>query len=120
MALWEVRQQMKPFGEVPTADQFKALRAGLAHHLSTKMDGSMSSDPQAGLKRVVEFFTVYGVILTPEDVSGYHLRGGANRTAFTLHLRPLNAMRILISHQVQTQEKCFNIKNQPAHLNTRK
>ncbi len=94
---------------------------GRARPSPVNQDGWLNEQRSTGrLKLVVEFFTVYGVILTPEDVSGYHLRGGANRTAFTLHLRPLNAMRILISHQVQTQEKCFNIKNQPAHLNTRK
>ena len=88
MDLREVRQQMNPYGEAPTVGQFKALRAVFAPHLSTKMDGSMCNDPEAGLKRVVEFFTVYGVILTPEDVSGYCLSGGASRAAFTLHLRP--------------------------------
>ena len=54
MALWEVRQRMNPYGEVPTVDQFKTLRARLAHQLSTKMDGSMRSDPETGLKQVVE------------------------------------------------------------------
>ena len=58
MDLREVRQQMKPYGEVPTVGQLKAFRAGLAHQLSTKMDGSMSSDPEVGLKRVVKIFAV--------------------------------------------------------------
>jgi len=54
MALGEVRRQMKPCGEVPTMDQFKALRAGLAPHLSTRMDDSICSDPETSIRRVVE------------------------------------------------------------------
>ena len=54
MSLGEVRRQMKPCGEVPRMDQFKALRAGLAPHLSTKMDGSICSDPETSIRRVVE------------------------------------------------------------------
>ena len=59
MALGEVRRQMKACGEVPTMDQFKALRAGLSPHLSTKMDSLMSSDPETGLRRVVEIASAW-------------------------------------------------------------
>tara|TARA_B100002051_G_C16661273_1_gene599250 strand:- start:445 stop:636 length:192 start_codon:yes stop_codon:yes gene_type:complete len=62
---------MKPCGKVPTMAEFKALQAGLDPHLSTEMDGSVSSDPETGLRRVVEISADYGVTLTNEDFSGF-------------------------------------------------
>ena len=59
MSLGEVRRQMKPCGEVPRMDQFKALRAGLAPHLSTKMDGSICSDPETSISRMVEIASAW-------------------------------------------------------------
>lgn len=62
---------------------------GRARPSLVNQDGWLNEQRSRGrLKTSGGDFCCHGITLTPEDVSGHRLRGGANRTVFTLHLRP--------------------------------
>jgi len=54
-----------------TLEEFKALRAGVAPEVQTELYGLMSSDPLAGLSRMVQIAAAQGVTLTTEEVRGF-------------------------------------------------
>ena len=54
--------------------EFKALRAGVAPEVLSKLYGLMSSDPEASKQRMVEIAAAQGVTLTTEEVRGFLLQ----------------------------------------------
>ena len=54
-----------------TLEDFKALRAGVAHEVQTELYRLFSSDPDAARQRMVEIAAGQGVALTTEEVRGF-------------------------------------------------
>ena len=59
---------------MPTLEEFKALRAGVAPEVQTELYGLMTSDPEAGKQRMAEIGAGQGVTLTTEEVRGFLLQ----------------------------------------------
>ena len=59
---------------MPTLEEFKALRAGVAPEVQTELYGLMTTDPVAGKQRMVEIAAGQGVTLTTEEVRSFLLQ----------------------------------------------
>ena len=54
-----------------TLNDFKALRASVPAEVQQELYGLMVSNPDAGLRRMVEMAAAQGVILTTDEVQGF-------------------------------------------------
>ena len=77
-----------------TLEEFKALRAGVAHEVQTELVRLMSSDPEAAKQCMVEIAAAQGVTLTSEEVHGFLLQMDEEEEFDDIELDPIALMAI--------------------------